>query len=180
MGIRKGITPVVAIVLLIVVTIGAVGVVYEQFQGLVGDPTQLLQEQERLRNADYTFTSVHSSDASDPGSGTIMVTIKNTDDSLWNLSQHSTLKMGVDGSKPVAIRALQGTSYDTSISSTDCYDPGNIGNKGILERGESFTCDTGVKFPQTSWDTTRIKYYLKGINKASQSCRIRSSNSYTC
>jgi FlaG/FlaF family flagellin (archaellin) len=31
----KGITPVVAIVLLLLVTVGAVGIVYTQFQGIV-------------------------------------------------------------------------------------------------------------------------------------------------
>ncbi|NMI76870.1 hypothetical protein GLT92_00445 [Nanohaloarchaea archaeon] len=37
---RKSITPVIAIVLLLMVTVGAVGVVYSQFQSFVGDPTE--------------------------------------------------------------------------------------------------------------------------------------------
>jgi flagellin-like protein len=61
-GQRKGITPVIAIVLLLMVTVGAVGVVYTQFQSLVGDPTEQIDSQRRNQNTDITIVRGRSSD----------------------------------------------------------------------------------------------------------------------
>jgi len=53
---RKGITPVIAIVLLLMVTVGAVGVVYTQFNSLVGNPSEELEEQQENRDTDIRIT----------------------------------------------------------------------------------------------------------------------------
>ncbi len=179
---RKGITPVIAIVLLLLITVGAVGVVYTQFQSLTGDPTEELDQQERLRSADYTITAVRSTDTGTPSNGQIQITIKNTGDALWNLSDSMEVQVGPDGNSPSVVTAYAGTSYEYSSISSDftCKDPSTIGNKGILEIGQSYTCDTGISFPETSWDTTKIELILGGVTQATASCKVRDSNTFTC
>ena len=55
---RKGITPVIAIVLLLLITVGAVGVVYTQFQSLIGNPGEQVNQQQQVRNTEMTFDSM--------------------------------------------------------------------------------------------------------------------------
>lgn len=178
---RKGITPVIAIVLLLLITVGAVGVVYTQFQSLTGDPTQELESQERLRAADYTITSVRSTNTGSPSTGSIQLTIKNTGDALWNLSSAMELQVGPNGNAPSVISSYSGlTEYDVNIAGYNCKDPSTIGNDGILEQGQSYTCDTGIRFPRTSWDTTQIEIILQGVTQATETCKVRDSSTFTC
>ena len=55
---RKGITPVIAIVLLMIITVGAVGVVYSQFQSLVGNPGESVNEQQQISNTGKTLQNM--------------------------------------------------------------------------------------------------------------------------
>lgn len=181
---RKGITPVIAIVLLLLITVGAVGVVYTQFQSLTGDPTQDLQEQDRLRSADYTITAIRSPNTGDPDTAAMWITIKNTGDALWNLSQAMEVKIGPNGNAPSVVSSYSGLSeYDISISNYNCTvaEPaGPVPNDGILEQSDSYTCNTGIRFPRTSWDTTTIELELSGVTQATETCKVRSSNTFTC
>lgn len=126
---RKGITPVIAIVLLLLITVGAVGIVYTQFQGIVegNDAEQELQQQQRIQQSSYSIVAVTATGSP----GNYEVTIKNTGDDTLDLSTLGTLKIGKDGNSPQAVSAQGGSCSMTSLSP-----------------GSTVSCDSGI-----SWGT---------------------------
>jgi len=93
----KGITPVIAIVLLLLITVGAVGVVYTQFQGLVGGNEAKQDLQQRRQLMDVSLDTVGVTNSS---SDSMNLYIKNVGDQPVN-SSDLTLRIGYDGAKPV-------------------------------------------------------------------------------
>lgn len=173
---RKGITPVIAIVLLLLITVGAVGVVWTQFQSLVGNPDEDLNKQQKLRNADFTVTSV----AEDTGDNSIEITMRNNGE-FWNISKHGTLKLGPDGNPPQELSALEGSDFDQDVAGSTCLDTDDVGEgDGLLEEGETYTCDTGVAWPERTEEPTEIEFMLKDQRKASYSCSVDDDSQSFC
>lgn len=152
----KGITPVIAIVLLLLITVGAVGVVYTQFNSLIsGNNAQDQANQlQKAQAASYSITAMNKT-----GSGTYGVVLKNTGNVVYNLSAESTLKIGVNGGSPVAVTARGGNDCGSSF--------------GALKPGNSAFCDTGV-----SWDSayendgksTSVQLMIKSNTKTTYTC----------
>lgn len=179
MKVSKGITPVIAIVLLLLITVGAVGVVYAQFENIVGDPTQDIEDQERLRNADYSIVSIRKDES---GDDSMKISIRNDAEYEWNLSKQATIMVGPDGNPANSLNSLQGTQWDLDIAGTNCYDPSNIGSDsdGVLKQSESYTCDTGVEWPQPTDGGTTIEIRLKDQTKDSSMCSPTTSSQTLC
>lgn len=97
---RKGITPVIAIVLLILITVGAVGVVYTQFQSLVGNPTEQLREQEKVRNTKMSISGAYR------GGGGINITLRNTGSTAINTSDFNVMYVPPNSDSPVSLGAI--------------------------------------------------------------------------
>ncbi|WEL19832.1 archaellin/type IV pilin N-terminal domain-containing protein [Candidatus Nanohalococcus occultus] len=128
LGKSKGITPVIAIVLLLLITVGAVGVVYTQFNELVqGNNAQERAGQlQDVQNAEYSIIGVNKT-----GSDTYGISLKNTGDVTLDLENRSTLQVGVNGDAPVA----------SEVRGNQCGD-----EFGRLTPGSTEFCDTGVSW----------------------------------
>ena len=162
---RKGITPVIAIVLLLLITVGAVGVVYTQFQSLTGgeQAQDELNSQQKLQNADYAIQGVQKVGTSP---SEYQVYIKNTGDSTYNLSSSSTLYVGENGDSPVALN-VAGGSCDWST--------------GTLAPGDTANCNTGITWEdsyQNDGQSTEFELRIQDTRMASYQCDETSSD--TC
>ena len=168
---RKGITPVIAIVLLLMVTVGAVGVVYTQFNSLVGNPSEELEEQQRNQDTNIRITQMHTNatlsdnlpstyDAANYG--TINLTISNTGSISRNTTSFSLVATGAEAG---------------SVADGDCFLPSN---SEILDPGETYECDTGVVYPDVT-DNVQIEVLLQGSSRTwTDTCRHDRSGVETC
>lgn len=149
---RKGITPVIAIVLLLLITVGAVGVVYTQFQDLVGnnEAEDELRENTQIQQSSYSIIAVTQSGSS------YEITLKNTGSENINLTEKGVVLVGKDGAQTRAVESYSG---------------GTACDFGVLSEGETDTCNTGV-----SWGTeddgqgTTIELQVGEVVKASSTC----------
>lgn len=168
---RKGITPIIAIVLLLLITVAGVGVVWTQFQSLTGNPDEKLQEQNQIRNAQYSITGTESTDQSTPSNGFTNITIRNVGDVEFNLSNELTVSVGPDGNPPQEI---------TSSNINSCYNPSLIGNEGVLQGSNSYECNTTIKFPEVADEPMTIEIAVKGVTKDTKTCSVTDSDQYLC
>jgi flagellin-like protein len=161
---RKGITPVIAIVLLLMVTVGAVGVVYTQFNSLVGNPEEQFEEQQQDQNTQISITNIESnesfSDATPPDSATMNLTITNSGTVARNTTDF--------------LLTVQGTSAEVD---GECF---TAADSEILATGSQYTCNTGVPFPGVTEDTT-LEVRLTGTSKTwVDTCRPTQTGQETC
>ncbi|MFB6213598.1 MAG: hypothetical protein ABEJ07_03495 [Candidatus Nanohaloarchaea archaeon] len=177
MKVKKGITPVIAIVLLLLITIGAVGVVYTQFQNIVGNPSKQLSQQQKVQNTELTFSSVYNNDTdSNSNNDAINITLRNTgDDVTVNVTEQFDIAFSPDG----ADGSLGFTNYpDKAQDESWCFKPQN--GDELLEPGESYTCKTGVSWPGPT-DTVGIEVSFKTADKSwSYSCSPSTSGALVC
>lgn len=155
---RKGITPVIAIVLLLLITVGAVAVVYDQFSGLVeGSNAQEEQQQnQRIQQSSYSITGV--TQYSNSGSDYYRVRLRNTGDETLDLDQLGTLRIGVDGASPQAVALIR-------------EDGSGACSFGTLAPGAGANCDTGVSWGgEDDGQGTSIEFMIQGATKASETC----------
>lgn len=175
---RKGITPVIAIVLLLMVTVGAVGVVYTQFNSLVGNPNEELRQQQRDQDTRIRISRVESNVS-------ISNDLTGAERSSHNISDYGTLMMTVQNSGGVSrntstfvLTALTGeTVGQHSPASETCFDPAN---STILDPQGSYYCNTGITFPRVT-DEVRLEVLLTGSSKTwTTTCQPRTSGADVC
>lgn len=177
---RKGITPVIAIVLLLLITVGAVGVVYSQFQNLADtNPSEQVARQQKIQNTELTYDSVYKDTSDASGDETINITLRNTGSEGVNVSKQFELQVIPEGSD-------SSVGYDTfeKVRSSQvrsgektCFE---VGNGMILDPSETYTCDTGILFPSPG-DTVGLVTTFKGADKSfDYSCSPSTSGSFTC
>jgi flagellin-like protein len=167
---RKGITPVIAIVLLLMVTVGAVGVVYTQFNSLVGNPEEQFEEQQQDQNTQISITSIEASgdiSSADPSGVYMNLTITNSGSVARNISDFMVTAQGAD---------IVESEYN-------CFgDDPNIGDAetGILSTGDTYTCNTGIPFPGVT-DEATVEVRLTGTSKTwTETCRPTQTGQETC
>jgi len=168
---RKGITPVIAIVLLLMVTVGAVGVVYTQFQSLVGDPTDQIDQQQRNQNTNIRILRGASNNTSITGTGS------------HNLANYGSLYLEIQNTGSVARNT---TSFLMSTGSVDdtigehgqpCTQPEN---STILDPEETYQCNTGITYPQAT-NEVEVELQLKGSGKSwNYICRPETTGASIC
>ncbi len=174
---RKGITPVIAIVLLLLITVGAVGVVYSQFQNLTGDPSEQLAQQQRVQNTELTFSSVYK-DTSDDDS--INISLRNTGSVTLNMTEQFEISFVPENSDSgVSYQVLPG-SYKAS-GNQECFTSSvTNGNREMVEPGGTYICDTGVAFPAAT-DSVGIVVSFRTADKSwSYTCAPSTSGSLSC
>jgi len=160
---RKGITPVIAIVLLLMVTVGAVGVVYTQFQSLVGDPTEQIDAQQRNQNTDFRIVRAQSTDTGTPSNGNIILELQNTGSVARNTT---SLRMTTDDPTNTA-----------GSNGPKCTDPGN---SSIVDPDQTINCYTGASFPSPT-NGIGITLNLEGTSKSySHICRPETTGTSFC
>lgn len=169
---RKGITPIIAIVLLLLITVGAVGVVYTQFQSLTDtNPQEQINKQQKIQGTSIAFSSVYNNDTSRSATDgdALNITFRNTGDYTVNVTSDLT----------VSYNGLGFNAYpDTVSSDSECFTT-RSGSES-LDPGESYTCNTGVAFPDAG-DSVSVEISMKGADKSwSHTCSPATSSSLTC
>ena len=142
---RKGITPVIAIVLLLLITVGAVGVVYTQFQSLIGNPGEQASQQQDIQNTEVSFDSLYRSD----WYGTndyVNVTFSNTGSVTWNSSNFGLQYVPEGTGSGVSGEALATTNFNYESDADTCFND-ESGGGTLVDPGDSYTCSTGVQWP---------------------------------
>ncbi|MFB6291915.1 MAG: archaellin/type IV pilin N-terminal domain-containing protein [Candidatus Nanohaloarchaea archaeon] len=179
---RKGITPVIAIVLLLLITVGAVGVVYSQFQSLTGNPTEKLAQQKKVQNTELTYSSVYKDKCGSGCDKSINVTIRNTGSVTVNVTRNfeflfvpAQSESGIDYATLKRVSGLDFTSINEDI---ECFT--QTDQSAVLDPGESYTCDTGVPFPGAT-KSIGLQITFKTADKSwSHTCAPATSGSLTC
>lgn len=171
---RKGITPVIAIVLLLMVTVGAVGVVYTQFQSIVGDPGAATDDQQQVRQTEMSFSSVYND-----GSDNLMVEVRNTGDVSWNTSDFTMQFIpGGDGTAVSLDVATGADGFSGAQGDMTCFSAAS--SSQVVEPSESYECDTGFDFPGAT-TTLGIQVAMNGASKNWEySCTPSTSDSLGC
>lgn len=161
---RKGITPVIAIVLLLLLTVGAVGVVWTQFQGLVsGDTSQQVQKSAKQRNADLSIINVNKTRT---GSGTkyYMMTVANNGGQTINFGNLSgRTEIGLNGNSPRPLVSAGGSC--------------KLG--AITANGGTETCNTSIQWEGNDDGLgSEFVIYLGSNQKDAYTCFETASQSY--
>jgi FlaG/FlaF family flagellin (archaellin) len=178
---KKGITPVIAIVLLLLVTVGAVGVVYTQFQGLIQDPdTGFLEE------AEIEFQTV-TRNGSSPG--VMQIRIQNQGEQEYNLTEVARMEYSVPGEERVPrdlVIDFDYTSSGVNYGVMDCFEstgPATSVNPNIdsFSPGTTANCNTGVQMPPPDEEVTLyVVDQQEGDVITSYTCSPSTSTSQTC
>lgn len=154
---RKGITPVIAIVLLLLITVGAVGIVYTQFQGIVEDSgaEEEFNQDQRIRQSSYSITAV--TPYTSGGNDYYRARIRNTGDETINLTTRGTVKIGTDGASPQSIQAIASGTISCDL--------------GSLSPGNGANCDTGVEWGNANdGQGTTIEFQVSDTVKDTSTC----------
>lgn len=168
-NVRKGITPVIAIVLLILITLGAVGVVWTQFQSVLNFGEQANSQQQAMKT-DWTFESVYKD------GGNINMTVRNpTDDLSYNTSQFTLKYRPVGNPSPVSLSTLSSAGFTTGKS--DCFE---AGSSQLVDPHSKYTCDTGVSWPSVGKDLYLV-IQMKDADKSWEyKCTVQTSGAISC
>lgn len=172
---QKGITPVIAIVLLLLVTVGAVGVVYTQFQDLVEDDVgaDFLEEIDDVQ--------VQSVTRGDPDESMIL-RLQNQGENQYNLTEVARTEFSVPGeSRQERETAMNIFDEISDVGTHECFT--NDASDEIQEfgPGDTATCDTGVSMVDPNDEVTiHLIESESGDEFDSYTCSPSTSTSSTC
>lgn len=173
---RKGITPVIAIVLLLLVTVGAVGVVYTQFQDLVQDDlgTDFLEEID-----DVNVQTVTRNDT-DPGQ--MELRLQNEGENEYNLTDVARMEYSVPGEDRLGFDTATVSFDDVNADGTqECFTDDASDDIQGFGPGETASCNTGVEMPSPDDEITlHLIEDESGDEFASYTCSPSTSDSTTC
>lgn len=172
---RKGITPVIAVVLLLLITVGAVASAWGLYQNIISDQSQLdeLDAQQRASQSEFSFSSVVEND-----DGSTQIYLQNTGSRAVNLTSEVELLLSPDGEQgyvsPLVI-SNQYSNWDASADSS-CFNS----TAGILEVGNTYNCNTGTNFPNATQTLgIQVNYRNADVDWTYQ-CRPETSGTTTC
>lgn len=182
---RKGITPVIAVVLLLLITVGAVGAAFGLFQQLSDQArgqTEQLSAAQRAANTEVSFTTVYSAD------GYMNATIENTGRRVINMTE----ELGMFYSDPDSSGRLTPAAFSggNSFTAEECFSrsdlrDSNTGQDGEqtlqLLQGEVLTCNTSVPYPDAGAATELVVTFRPTSSvKARANCNPQTSSSSAC
>jgi len=173
----KGITPVIAIVLLLLVTVSAVGVVWTQFENIVDQGST---QASYLDNIDTKITVVrrNTTNADDQMS----IVLENTGTDQYNMSDIAELRYSIPGERvdvPVG-GSIHG--YTHNSGDQNCFDKESMQK---LAPNDMAVCNTGVSMPSPGADEITIQLTESGADTGSgkideYTCQPSTSSSTTC
>ena len=173
---KKGITPVIAVVLLLLITVGAVASAWGLYQQITGDTSQLdqLDKQRQAQATELKFSSVYENN-----NGGVNVSLRNTGERTVNMSEELEMSYIPEGSD-------SDVSYDVYVSSTgngngdpECFQ-NLFGDGESVEPGNTYTCDTGVDFPNATDSVGLVVDYRATGKDWDYTCNPSTSSTITC
>jgi hypothetical protein len=155
------------------VTVGAVGVVYTQFQSLVGNPSEAVGSQQEIRNTNMKFTSVYNND-----SGNLVAQVSNTGSVAWNSSQF-TMRFIPGGEGRSVTWNVANERFSGSSGDFSCFSDGD--SYEVVQPGDTYVCDTGFDFP-SSTETIGLEIEMNGASKMmdSHTCSPQTEDALGC
>lgn len=172
---RKGITPVIAVVLLLLITVGAVASAWGLYQEITSDTSQLdqLNQQRQAQATEIDFSSVYNAD------GSINISLRNTGSRTVNMTDELEMQYVPEGSdSAISYEVYQSTQNDAN-GNLQCFQ-NLFGANESVEPGDSYTCDTGVDFPSaTSSVGLQVDYTATG-KSWDHTCNPSTGSSITC
>ncbi|MFB6174554.1 MAG: archaellin/type IV pilin N-terminal domain-containing protein [Candidatus Nanohalobium sp.] len=170
-GSKKGITPVIATVLLLGITVAIGLTVYTQAQGMIsgGADTGKLK---KAQDTELQLTPVFSK-STGSGGKEIKVRITNTGDRAVNISKFSMMFGPPNFPNPVSYAALP-SGWKVG-GGNKCADLTTVLSKGDYEE-----CATGVKFPDT---LEKVEIQISADNfkyKESTTCKVTQADAKSC
>lgn len=174
---RKGITPVIAIVLLILITLGMIGIVWTQFQGILQFGDQASGQQQAI-NTQLTFQSVYKDSTVAPA--TMNLTWRNPNDRTLNTSNYEIGFSKTASGSPVSAEVFaSNTQFDSIVASQrNCFSDGD--SKLIAPDGKQ-TCRTGLTWASDKPIDMYVKVSMKDADKSfSYHCTTDTRNAFSC
>ncbi|MFB6114724.1 MAG: archaellin/type IV pilin N-terminal domain-containing protein [Candidatus Nanohalobium sp.] len=165
---RKGITPVIATVLLLGITVAIGLTVYTQAQGLIQD----LGGSGKLQKVQATSLKLTPVFAS---GNQIEVRVSNTGERAINTSKFSMYFGPPNYPNPVSYGSLP-SKWKTAQNENYCMN----GSAGVLSQGEHMNCLTGVKFPGA---LQKVEIQVRANNfdySTSKTCSVETANARSC
>ncbi|MFB6204625.1 MAG: hypothetical protein ABEJ75_03190 [Candidatus Nanohaloarchaea archaeon] len=168
---RKGITPVIAIVLLILITLGMIGIVWTQFQGVLQFGGQA-QSQQQAINTQLSFQSVYNE------GGNMRLTWRNPNSRTLNTSNFELGFAKTRGGSPVSASVFAAnTQFQTSGTST-CF---ASGTSVLVPPKNSQDCSTGLKWPSQKPIDMYLVVSMKGADKEFRyHCTTQTAGAFSC
>ena len=176
---KKGITPVIAVVLLLLITVGAVASMYGLYQQITSDQSQLdqLNQQRQAQATEIDFSSVYANSTESPAY--INASIRNTGSRTINMSDELEMAFIPDGSdSSVSFDVLNRTYDDLDLEEQECFT--NSQDEESVEPGETYTCSTGVPFPSATSSWGIVVNYKSTGKSWDHTCSPSTSSSITC
>ncbi|MFT4892888.1 MAG: flagellin-like protein [Candidatus Nanohaloarchaea archaeon] len=173
---RKGITPVIAVVLLLLITVGAVASAYGLYQSIISDQSQIdqLNAQQRASQTDFAYSSVVENSTS----GSTQIYLQNTGSRAVNLSSEVELLLSPDGEQGYVSHLVIENQYsEWDAGDNNCFESG----AGLLETGNTYSCDTGASFPNATQELgIQVNYRNADNVDWTYRCRPETSGTSTC
>lgn len=168
---RKGITPVIATVLLLGITFAVGAVLFTQVQGLLeGGEGQ--SDFEELTNTEMRLSPVYASDDE------LNVTVRNTGKVAINTSDFEMQFTPPGSTSELTYTVIDNTGTYQTVGDFNCFDAD--ASYQILNPGDTYTCSTGLKFPDTL-QSLGIIVKAKGIDKSwDTTCKPQREGSVSC
>jgi flagellin-like protein len=173
--IRKGITPVIAVVLLLLITVGAVGAAFGLFQQLqtqAQGQTEQLDQAQRASQTNINFISTYDAtsdsvgdNTTHPRNNTINFTIRNTGQRAISLPEDLDLKIKLpqedEPLPPSSFERIHGDEWLDQpaygdVSVYECFENTNGTPQQSLPQDEQFNCGTSVRFPNVGESITLV------------------------
>jgi flagellin-like protein len=196
---KKGITPVIAVVLLLLITVGAVGSAFGLYQELVNSAnqrTEQLDASQRAAQTDLNFVSTFNqsvnSNLVDPSSSsqndTTRFTIRNSGSRAIDLEEEMRLEFQPPSEpEPMAASQFQqiyGSEWNanadpSSLEVRDCFSNMASENSTLAEEAE-YTCTTNVDFPNVGEEIVFSVNYLPSDKSWEKVCAPSSVTARTC
>lgn len=169
---EKGITPVIATVLLLGITVAIGLTVYTQAQGMIegGANTEQL---DKVQNTKLQLSPVYAE--SSGSNDQIEVRVTNTGERAVNTSKFSMYFGPPNYPNPIAYGSLP-TDWQVGANDNQCMTGGGT----VLSAGESTDCKTGVKFP-AALEEVEVQVRANNFDYSESTiCAVEQSGAQSC
>lgn len=170
---RKGITPVIATVLLLGITVAIGLTVYTQAQGLIED----LGSDGQLQKVQATSLKLSPVFAD---GGQLKIRVSNTGSRAINTSKFTMYFGPPNYPNPIAYSSLPSEWKKKDGSGDPLGNNCMTGTGTVLSQGEHTSCLTGVKFPG-ALETVEVEARANNFDySAAKTCSVDTSNAKSC
>jgi flagellin-like protein len=167
---RKGITPIIATVLLLGITVAIGLTVYTQAQGLI-EGTGGTEKFDKVRSTDIQLSPVFGD------GGAMELQVSNKGERAINVSKY-TIYYGPPNWDPVSYDTIETQTEWNTSGGNECFT--SAMSPEVLQPGERTGCTTGVEFPG-ALEAVEIRVDANTFDySTSYTCSVDSSSAMSC